>query len=162
MSKQIQKLLLGVIIPFIIIVVILFYLMMTFNQEYVSSLENANTVAELNDKFKDKVDQSTYQFIIRAKPFEEMPLDEIDRVERIVERLAESTTYDENQWRVKVMLNLMERLRQAIIDIGNTKGYDKRIEMLNGNVHSITTLIQSYMHDYTYSCLLYTSPSPRD
>lgn len=151
MTQQIQKLLMGVVIPFILIVGILFYLLMSFNQSYVASLENANTVAELNDDFKDNVDLETYQFIIRAKPIEELPLSEINQAEQIVERLAESTTYEENKWRVKVMLNLMERLRQAIIEIGNTKGYDMRIEMLNSNVHSITTLIQTYMHDYTHS-----------
>ncbi|GAU78882.1 sensor histidine kinase [Fusibacter sp. 3D3] len=151
MTKQIQKLIFTVIVPFVAVIIILFYLMMSFNQKYAASLQNANTVTELNYEFKNKIDQDTYQFIIRAKPLEELPLEEIDRAKQIIERLEITTTYGENQWRVEVMLNLMEKLRQAIIDISNTSGYDTRIEMLNGNVHSITTLIQSYMNDYTYS-----------
>ncbi|MBF4692496.1 sensor histidine kinase [Fusibacter ferrireducens] len=151
LTQQIQKLLFTVIVPFVVVIIILFYLMMSFNQKYAASLQNANTVTELNYEFKNNIDQDTYQFIIRAKPIEELPMEEIDRAKQIIERLEVSTTHGENQWRVEVMLNLIEKLRQAIIDIGNTSGYDARIEMLNGNVHSITTLIQSYMNDYTYS-----------
>ena len=151
LKKQIKKLLMGMVIGFLVIIAFLFFMLVLFNREYKDSLQNANTAAGFNNEFKKKLDLDMYYYVVGPRQDQKLPLEEVDKAEKVLQRLMKTTVQSDNRWRIKSMLNLCGRLRECMIAISTTHGYDARMEQLENNIYIITSLIETYMHDYIYN-----------
>lgn len=150
LNRQLRVLLIGVALPFIILIVTVLGMLGSFNRQYAVTLYNAATAGELNFDFKKKLDLDMYSFAVYSKAMPELPLGEVTHAQEIVSRLKDTTTLPENQWRIKSMLNLYGRLEECMVDIENTPSYDKRMEKLENDIYIITGLLETYMHGYIY------------
>lgn len=149
-KRQLRNILLGMALPFFLIVCVLLYMLFYFNQSYVVALTNANTVAELRSGFKEEIDSGMYKFIIGGSISEGLPLNELEVFQRVIIRLEDTTTLSENKWRIGSMLNLCQNLETCMYKISDIPKYDDRIDFLEKEIYGITTLIEDYMYNYIY------------
>lgn len=150
-NKQLYKLLVIVIFPLLVMIATLLFMLVSFNQEYVTALQNANAASEFNNNFKDNLDLEMWYHVIYAKSEDELPWDEVEHAKQILQRMQKTTTLNENRWRIQSMLKMCNNLSEYMLNIARTKSYDQRMEKLEKDIYTITELIKSYMHDYTYN-----------
>ncbi|HWP52155.1 MAG TPA: sensor histidine kinase, partial [Clostridia bacterium] len=150
LTRQLRALLAGVVLPFLLMTAILLSLLWSYNREYAVTLLNVTTASEFNFEFKNKLDLDMYYFVVGSKSMDHLPLEEVDKAREVILRLQKTTTQKENQWRIRSMLNLSNRLSECMQEIQSTRSYDARIEQLEHNIYIITDLIQTYMHAYIY------------
>lgn len=141
----------GSVAPFFILFIIVLFSLASFNSEYAVTLKNANTAGEINYDFKQNLDLHMYYFVIGNQKYSNaLPIDEVERAEAVITKLQKTTTLSENKWRLNSMMNLCERLKEYMLEIEQTSGYDQRMEQLNNDIYLITNLIQKYMNEYIY------------
>lgn len=150
LNRQLRVLLVGVVLPFLLMTAFLLSRLWAYNREYAVTLLNVTTASEFNFEFKDKLDLDMYYFVVGSKNMDHLPLEEVDKAREVILRLQKTTTQKENQWRIRSMLNLSNRLSECMQEIQDTRSYDARIEQLEHNIYIITDLIQTYMHAYIY------------
>jgi two-component system sensor histidine kinase YesM len=149
--QQLNRMMVIVILPFLTVTAVLLSLMLSFNQEYTSALQNANTASEFNSDFKDKLDLQMWYHIVNGKQPDDLPWDEVDHAMEVLTKLEDTTANSENTWRIQRMQNICENLRKYMITIAQTASYDIRIEKLNNDIYTTTSLFKTYMHDYIYT-----------
>jgi two-component system sensor histidine kinase YesM len=149
-NNQLNRLLVIIIAPFIIMTTILLFMLASFNQEYAAALQNANKAAEFNIDFKDNLDLAIWYHVVNGRPSEELPWEEVNNAKAVLDSLQKTTSNSENQWRLKNMQNILNNLSKYMVSIANTKEYDTRIQRLNNDIYTITLLFQTYMQEYTY------------
>lgn len=150
LRRQLRVLLIVAAAPFIVMIMVLLFMLYSFNQEYDITLQNANTASEFNFDFKDNLDLEMYYFVVGSSNIDHLPLEDVEYAQDVIGRLQKTTTLKENQWRIRSMLNLCRRLSECMVEIEKTEDYDSRIEQLEHNTYIITALIEAYMHDYIY------------
>ena len=150
LTRQLRVLLIGAIAPFIVVMVVALTMLGSLNQQYAVTLQNATTASEFNFNFKTKLDQDMYYYVVKSKNMDHLPLEEVEAAQDVLQRLQKTTTLKDNRWRIKSMLNLCERLSDRMIDIQNTSNYTERADRLENDIHIITGLIDTYMHEYLY------------
>jgi two-component system sensor histidine kinase YesM len=149
-NQRIMRLVMIAILPIILIVAILLIMLVSFNSEYESTLKNVNKAAEFNIDFKENLDLAIWKYIIDAHPKEDLPWEEVYQARDVVQSLEQSTTVEDNKWRLNSMLNILNNIGRYMISIAETSGYDKRIEKMNNDVYTSTNLFTIYMHEYIY------------
>ncbi|MBQ9031466.1 MAG: sensor histidine kinase [Parasporobacterium sp.] len=153
-KQQINKLLLIVSVTVIFIVILMGLILLSVNDQYERALQSANTAAEFNKEFKETLDTGMYNHVIRPRTehsVEELPMEELDQAENVLERLAQITSLPDNRWRAQSMLDMCSNLRSYMIEIAQTASYDQRMELLERNIRGetgLTALIETYMHDF--------------
>lgn len=150
LGRRLGFLLAGLIVPYVLMTGVFLYTIDRFNSQYTDALQNANTAGEFNNDFKKNLDQKMYYYVIGSSNIDHLPLEDVEEAREVLRRLQQTTTLKENEWRIRSMLNLCDRLSECMVDIAGTQSYDERQDKLEKNVDIITALIQSYMHDYTY------------
>ncbi len=150
LGRRLGFLLAGLIVPYVLMTGVFLYTIDRFNSQYTDALQNANTAGEFNNDFKKNLDQKMYYYVIGSRNADHLPLEDVEEARDVLRKLQKTTTLKENEWRIRSMLNLCDRLSECMIDIENTSSYDERQVKLETNVDIITGLIQTYMHDYTY------------
>lgn len=152
--QQMNKLLIIIGIPMLIIVAVLIVMLVTINYQYTNALRNANIAADFNMEFKEAIDLEMWNHVIKPRndnSVEELPLNELDAAVEVLYRLEETTALRDNRWRIRSMLNMCENLRGYMLEIAETERYDDRMDLLDRNVRGetgLTVLIETYMHDY--------------
>ena len=149
LNRQLRVLLVGVVLPFIIMIIVLLAMLSSFNHKYAVILKNVMIINEFSD-FKETLDLKMYYFVVGSKSVSHLPLEVVEHTETLLNDLQQTTTQSENQWRVHSMINLCSRLKECMVQIENTTSYDSRMEQLEYNVYTITSLIKKYMYEYLY------------
>lgn len=151
LSEQLRVLLVVAMLPLIIVIIALLGILGNLLYEYSTTLQNVTTASELNINFKDNLDLDMYHIVVqRGSNDNELPLDEVEKAEDVLKRLKITTTQKDNLWRLESMLNLCKRLKECMVDIDETVSYDDRMEKLENNIYIITSIIETYMHEYIY------------
>ena len=112
--QQIRVLLITVSIAMAVIIAVLTYMLVAINSQYARVLSCANTAADFNQEFKSTIDQEMYLHVIRTRnehSADELPMQELDDAEQVLNRLAKETTLSDNRWRVQSMLDMCKNLR---------------------------------------------------
>ena len=153
-ARRIVTLLLLLSAASILTILFLIFLLFDTNRSYTVLLQNATAAADFNTAFKTTIDSEMYIHVIHPRNEvtpEDLPTDELDRVEAILDRLEETTTLPDNIWRIHSMRNMCGSLRGYMTEIYETESYDSRMEKLDRNIRGetgLTRLIETYMHDY--------------
>lgn len=147
-KQQILTLLLGTLLPFLLMTIMLLSVLVMANTSYKTTVQNAHTVSGVSHDFKKNLDYEMYYYVIGRK--KELPLNDVDNLKTILLQLEETTTLAENQWRIRSMINLCEKLTNVMEGISETEGYDNRMLLFELDIKSITSLIETYMGEYIY------------
>ena len=153
-KRQMNKLLVIVATPLLVMIAVLVIMLMSINRQYTNALQNANTAAEFNVEFNDTMDLEMWNYVIaprNSRSVGELPTKELDDAVKVLHRLDETTTLRDNRWRIRSMLNMCENLRGYMLEIALTERYDDRMELLDRNIRGetgLTVLIETYMHEY--------------
>lgn len=150
LKAQLRTLSMVIGIPFVAMTVTILVMVYLFNREYTITLRNATTASAFNMDFKEKLDLDMYYYVIGNSSMAHLPLEEVENAKGVIQKLQETTTISENQWRVKSLLRLCSRLSECMLHIQETKSYDKRMEQLEQDVYVLTKLIEDYVQDYIY------------
>ncbi|SES90320.1 sensor histidine kinase [[Clostridium] polysaccharolyticum] len=150
LKSQMRNLTVAIIVPFVLMISNTFYMVISFNQQYATTLQNATAASEFNFDFKDNLDLDMYYYVVGSKSSDHLPLEEVENARQVINRLKLTTTSKENIWRVKSLLRLCNRLSECMINIEKNKNYDDKMEMLDHDIYVLTGLIQTYMRDYIY------------
>lgn len=152
--QQLRTLLLTMSIPLVAIIVGLLFILLSFNNQYHSVLQNANTAADFNQEFKQNIDQMMYNHVIQPRVGNDevnLPMSELDSAVDVLHRLEATTVLRDNRWRIRSMLNMCDSLRNYMLEIARSERYDERMELLERNIRGetgLTLLIESYMNGY--------------
>lgn len=153
-QQQIRTLLIILSVTMATIITVLTLMLVAINRQYAGVLACANTAADFNKEFKSTLDSEMYNHVIRprtAHSVDELPMQELDAAEQVLNRLSTETTLSDNRWRVRSMLDMCRNLRAYMIEIAHTESYDLRMELLERNIRGetgLTRLIENYMHDF--------------
>jgi len=153
-QQQIRTLLVILSVTMATIITVLTLMLVSINRQYAGVLACANTAADFNKEFKSTLDSEMYNHVIRprtARSADELPMEELDAAEQVLNRLSTETTLSDNRWRVRSMLDMCRNLRSYMIEIAHTESYDLRMELLERNIRGetgLTRLIENYMHDF--------------
>lgn len=150
LKVQLRKLSMAVGVPFVVMVAVILVMVYMFNREYTITLRNTTTASEFNMDFKEKLDLDMYYYVIGSNSMDHLPLEEVENAKEVIQKLQQTTTISENQWRVKSLLRLLNRLSECMLYIQETKSYDQRMEQLEQDVYVLTELVQGYVQDYIY------------
>lgn len=150
LHQKLQKLIVALGVPYLAMMLIVFLMLYQFNREYTTTLHNATTASEFNFDFKENLDLDMYYFVVGNKSVDHLPLEEVENARKVIKRLQKTTTTKENQWRVKSLLRLCDRLSECMVNIQNTEKYDSRMEQLEHDIYILTRLIQTYMGEYIH------------
>ena len=101
---QLHILTIGVLVPFVILIVAVIYLLSSFNRQYNTILQNITTASEFNVDFKENVDLDMYHYVVGSKEMDPLPLEEVDSAKAVIKKLKKTTKEPENKWRVKSLL----------------------------------------------------------
>ena len=153
-QQQIRTLLIILSVTMATIITVLTLMLVAINRQYAGVLACANTAADFNKEFKSTLDSEMYNHVIRPRTehsVDEVPMQELDAAEQVLNRLSTETTLSDNRWRVRSMLDMCRNLRAYMIEIAHTESYDLRMELLERNIRGetgLTRLIENYMHDF--------------
>ena len=153
-QQQIRTLLIILSVTMATIITVLTLMLVAINRQYAGVLACANTAADFNKEFKSTLDSEMYNHVIRPRTehsVDELPMQELDAAEQVLNRLSTETTLSDNRWRVRSMLDMCRNLRAYMIEIACTESYDLRMELLERNIRGetgLTQLIENYMHDF--------------
>ena len=153
-QQQIRALLIILSVTMATIITVLTLMLVAINRQYAGVLACANTAADFNKEFKSTLDSEMYNHVIRPRTehsVDELPMQELDAAEQVLNRLSTETTLSDNRWRVRSMLDMCRNLRAYMIEIAHTESYDLRMELLERNIRGetgLTRLIENYMHDF--------------
>lgn len=147
---QLHILTIGVLVPFVILIVAVIYLLSSFNRQYNTILQNITTASEFNFDFKENLDLDMYHYVVGSKEMDHLPLEEVDSAKAVIKKLKKTTKEPENKWRVKSLLRLCDRLSECMVNISKTKKYVSKQEQLENDIYILTGLIDKYMSEYIH------------
>ena len=153
-KHQIYRLLVPIFIILAVMIALFSLMLLSINNRYEKAMESAVIAADFNKEFKDTLDLAMYNHVIRPrneKSVEELPMEELDKAEAVLQRLEDATSLPDNRWRVRSMLYMCQNLRMYMTEIAETDSYDLRVELLEKNIRGetgLTTLIEEYIHEF--------------
>ena len=153
-EQQIRRLMATVLPVMGAIIVVLVLMLLSINRQYTGVLQSANTAADFNQEFKNQLDSSMYNHVIRPRTEDsvsDLPMEVLDEAVEVLQRLENITTLRDNRWRIQSMLDMCENLRGYMLEIALEESYDQRMELLERNIRGetgLTKLIETYMHDF--------------
>lgn len=151
---EIRRLLVTLSLLPAVMIAVLTVMLISINRQYESVLLCANTAADFNKEFKSTLDSEMYNHVITPRGPDsesELPMEELDAAEEVLQRLSAATSLPDNRWRIRSMLDMCQNLRMYMIEIARTESYDLRMELLDRNIRGetgLTRLIETYMHDF--------------
>ena len=155
-TQQINGLLLPIFIVMAVMVAVFSTMLLSINYRYEDAMQSMVIAADFNKEFKNNLDLAMYNHVIHPRTknsIAQLPMDELNNAEAVLNRLESVTTLPDNRWRLQSMLNMCQNLRTYMIEIAETDSYDKRMELLDRNIRDetgLTTLIQEYMDDFIH------------
>lgn len=150
MQSKLWKMILFVTIPLIIVIIAIASSGIIYALQYQAILENVTTASDFNQNFKNYVDLKMYYYVIDSQYSEGLPLAEVQSAETIARKLIDTTTEKESLKAISSVLNLCQNLKDKMIQISSTEGYESREDQLDQNIYVLTDLIQKFMYTYLY------------
>ena len=149
-ERRLRKLLFSILLLSCVIICVTLTLFIIYNVRYSSISSNIVRVSQFNQNFKEDVDLKMYYYVIQNTYAEGLPLDEVETAQTLAQSLLENTENKDSRRAINSVLSLCANLKEKIIKIAGTEGYDAQMEQLESNVYVLTELIQQYMYTYLY------------
>ena len=149
--SKMNRLVLAVCIPLVIILVVMLSLMVVHTQLYTDLLHNVTTASEFNQDFKSNIDLKMYYYVTGSQYSEGLPIEEVQAAQSLARDLLDTTTNRESRLAIASVLDLCQNLEEKIYQIQDTQDYDERQNQLENNINVLTALIQEFMYDYLYT-----------
>src|SRR5574344_1327699 len=92
LTRQLRVLLIGVILPFIVMIAVVLGMLGSFNREYAITLQNASTAGEFHHNFTDALDLDMYYYVVGSKNIDHLPLEVVENAQQVITRLQATTT----------------------------------------------------------------------
>lgn len=150
LENRLRKILFSFCIPLSVLILIIFFVLISYVSKYASILHNVTTASEFNQDFKDSIDLKMYYYVVDSHYSEGLPIDEVQAAQKLARGLLETTTERESWKAINDVLNLCENLESKIYLIEQTDNYNDRQTQLENNIYVLTKLIQEYMYTYLY------------
>ena len=145
---KLNRLILEMIVPFSVILILVIGLFIVFIAQYARVSGNITTASRFNHNFKNEIDLKMYTFVSGSS--NELPFTEVETARDLAEKLQRVAGSREAHRTIQSVLNLCDNLKDSIIQIRDTAGYDERIQQLESNIYVITELIEDYIYAYLY------------
>ncbi len=150
LNRSLNNLLITVLLPLSILIITIIAIFTVYNVRYAEASGNIAMASQFNQNFKDDIDLKMYYFATDSEYATGIPYDEVDRALSLAQNLKDNTQNRESLKAVNSVLSLSGTLKDRIVQIEQTAGYDERIEQLESNVYILTELIQNYMYTYLF------------
>lgn len=133
-----------------VILVATLAILLLHNHQYSIVTANIVRASQFNQNFKEDVDLKMYYYVIDSSYGETLPLQEVDEAKTLGQELLSGTQDRQSRKAITSAINLCENLRERIVQITETDGYEARMELLESNIYILTELIQQYFYTYLY------------
>lgn len=151
LANKMRMLMLSIFIPVFALFALFIGFFSSINIQYKKISGNVTLASEFGQDFKNEIDLKMYYYATGSEYATGIPLVEVERALELANALSDSTSNKESQRSIRSVINLCGNLKERIIQISQTDGYDERMEQLEANVYILTELIQDYMYAYLYS-----------
>lgn len=142
----------GIIIPFIILIIWMILLMVSYNEKYSAVINNMAAATEFNSDFRNELDYKMYRIVAGAVTFEEVkPYEDINEAKIILEKLKETATTENSVDRIDAILRLLKQLQNTMKSIEKNEpvlGRKDNTEILDKDIYQFTELVDEKMSDY--------------
>ena len=150
LSHRLRRLLTSIIILVVVVMALSFSMIIFYNYRYSAVTSNIIRASQFNQNFKEDVDLKMYYYVIRSDYAEGLPLEEVEEAETLAGSLLQDTKDKDSRRAIESALSLCENLRDKIVRISETEGYEAQLEQLDTNIYILTELIQQYFYTYLY------------
>ena len=150
LDGKLRRLLWSMLLLVCVILVATLAILLLHNHQYSIVTANIVRASQFNQNFKEDVDLKMYYYVIDSTYGETLPLQEVDEATALAQELLAGTQDRQSRKAITSAINLCENLRERILQITETEGYDARMEQLESNVYILTGLIQQYFYTYLY------------
>lgn len=152
LRKKLNILRIVVMVPFMILIVLLIYLLLAYNQQYSAVIDNVAVATEFNSDFSTELDYKMYQIVAGAISFDEVdPYENIREAKVSLENLRKSATTENSVKRIEAIQRLLSQLTKTIENIQLNRtvpGRKDNAEILEKDVYQFTELIDEKLADY--------------
>lgn len=154
LEKKLNWIRLCVLVPFFGMVLALLVMMVSFNEQYDTSVQNISQASEFNFQFREDIDNKMYRVVIGADTFEEMnPYVEIFKARMTLEQLRKTALKQESRDRLDQINRLLASLETYIQKIQTSdimKDYKVNDRILRDDVNIFTEIIEKKISEYIY------------
>lgn len=150
LDSQLRKLVFMFGISVLILLVMTFSVMFSYNSKYADVLHNVTTASEFNQDFKEDIDLKMYYFVVDSHYSDGLPIKRVQDAQKLAKNLLDTTTDKDSLKVIRGVVNLCINLESKINQIQETESYDARQQQLENNIYVLTDLIQEYMYNYLY------------
>lgn len=150
LESRLQKIMIFFLVPVLAMILIMFFVLISYVNKYSDILHNVTTASEFNQDFKESIDLKMYYYVVDSHYSEGLPIEEVQAAQELAGNLLNTTTERESWKAINGVLNLCVNLESKIYQIEETDNYDDRQMQLENNIYVLTKLIQEYMYTYLY------------
>ena len=154
LEKKLNWIRLCVLVPFFGMVLALLVMMVSFNEQYDTSVQNISQASEFNFQFREDIDNKMYRVVIGADTFEEMnPYVESFKARMTLEQLRKTALKQESRDRLDQINRLLASLETYIQKIQTSdimKDYKVNDRILRDDVNIFTEIIEKKISEYIY------------
>ena len=150
LDGRLRRLLWSMLLLVCVILVATLAILLLHNHQYSIVTANIVRASQFNQNFKEDVDLKMYYYVIDSSYGETLPLQEVDEAKTLGQELLSGTQDRQSRKAITSAINLCENLRERIVQITETDGYEARMELLESNIYILTELIQQYFYTYLY------------
>lgn len=144
LDGRLRRLLWSMLLLVCVILVATLAILLLHNHQYSIVTANIVRASQFNQNFKEDVDLKMYYYVIDSSYGETLPLQEVDEAKTLGQELLSGTQDRQSRKAITSAINLCENLRERIVQITETDGYEARMELLESNIYILTELIQQY------------------
>lgn len=150
MQSKLWKIILLVAMPPMTVIIVIASIGIGYALQYHAILNNVTMASDFNQNFKNDVDLKMYYYVIDSQYSEGLPIQEVESAEKIAGKLIDTTTEKDSLRAISSVLNLCQNLKEKMLLLSETTGYESREDQLEQNIYVLTDLIQTYMYTYLY------------
>ncbi|NLG05197.1 MAG: sensor histidine kinase [Clostridia bacterium] len=150
LNKKMRLITLRILTPLILCIIVIMIILGTYAMRYSKITHNVNVSSRFNIEFKENLDMKMYHYAVSNKGKEDLPIEDVEVAIAIARSLSETTECKESRQSIRNVLDYCENLKKRMYALGETDGYDSRIQQLDNNIYVLTGLIQEKMMDYIY------------
>lgn len=152
LSLKLNSLMTLIMMSMVLVIVTMLAVLIKYTNQYNLIVQNLVTASEFNFDFKETLDYKMYQYVIgNGKNFDELaPLTDVENAQTVVGKLKLTTTRSDSLKRLQNIENFLKNLKDRIIIIHNTSGYETNITSLEYDVRVLTELIEEKVQEYIF------------
>lgn len=150
LGRQLRQLLWSMLLLVCAVIVSTLAILLLHNRQYSAVTANIVRASQFNQNLKEDVDLKMYYYVIDSSYGETLPLQEVAEAKTLAQELLDGTQDRQSRKAITSAIDLCDNLRERILQITRTEGYDARMEQLESNIYILTELIQQYFYTYLY------------